>query len=163
MEFKQYDFNKKFDEFLNKNYERKHLQDQNDVFRDFYTIWTEKLFSEPEKETEKNSEKDPDVGIIITKDDEEMIIHVKVPGFKKEDFNIFIEENELLIQTNNSFNILTFNNDKVISDFKIEKVNKKIKLSEKFAKGDIKAYLENGILRISIKKSKEFTRNIKII
>lgn len=29
MEFKQYDFNKKFDEFLNKNYERKHLQDQN--------------------------------------------------------------------------------------------------------------------------------------
>lgn len=67
MEFKQYDFNKKFDEFLNKNYERKHLQDQNDVFRDFYTIWTEKLFSEPEKETEKetekNSEKDPDVGI----------------------------------------------------------------------------------------------------
>ena len=167
MEFKQYDFNKKFDEFLNKNYERKHLQDQMDVFRDFYTIWTEKLFSEPEKETEKESdehqEKDPDVGIIITKDNEEMIIHVKVPGFKKEDFNIFIEENELLIQTNNSFDILTFNNDKVISEFKIEKVNKKIKLSEKFAKGDIKAYLENGILRISIKKSKEFTRNIKII
>ena len=68
-----------------------------DVFRDFYTIWTEKLFSEPEKETEKDSvkesdehqEKDPDVGIIITKDNEEMIIHVKVPGFKKEDFNIF--------------------------------------------------------------------------
>ena len=171
MEFKQYDFNKKFDEFLNKNYERKHLQDQNDVFRDFYTIWTEKLFSEPEKETEKDSvkesdehqEKDPDVGIIITKDDEEMIIHVKVPGFKKEDFNIFIEENELLIQTNNSFDTLTFNNDKVISEFKIEKVNKKIKLPEKFAKGEVKAYLEDGILRISIKKSKEFTRNIKII
>ena len=171
MEFKQYDFNKKFDEFLNKNYERKHLQDQNDAFRDFYTTWTEKLFSEPEKETEKDSvkesdehqEKDPDVGIIITKDNEEMIIHVKVPGFKKEDFNIFIEENELLIQTNNSFDILTFNNDKVISEFKIEKVNKKIKLSEKFAKGEVKAYLENGILRISIKKSKEFTRNIKII
>ena len=163
MEFKQYDFNKKFDEFLNKNYERKHSDSQKDGFSDFYTYWTEKLFSEPEKETEKNSEKDPDVGIIITKDDEEMIIHVKVPGFKKEDFNIFIEENELLIQTNNSFNILTFNNDKVISDFKIEKVNKKIKLSKKFAKGEVKAYLENGILRISIKKSKEFTRNIKII
>lgn len=60
MEFKQYDFNKKFDEFLNKNYERKHLQDQNDVFRDFYTIWTEKLFSEPEKETEKDSVKESD-------------------------------------------------------------------------------------------------------
>jgi len=167
MEFSQYDFNKKFDEFLNKNYEREHQDSQNDVFSDFYTYWTEKIFKEPEKETEKetekNSEKDPDVGIIITKDDEEMIIHVKVPGFKKEDFNIFIEENELLIQTNNSFDILTFNNDKVISEFKIEKVNKKIKLSEKFAKGDIKAYLENGILRISIKKSKEFTRNIKII
>lgn len=171
MEFKQYDFNEKFDEFLNKNYERKHSESQKDEFSDFYTYWTEKLFSEPEKETEKDSvkesdehqEKDPDVGIIITKDDEEMIIHVKVPGFKKEDFNIFIEENELLIQTNNSFNILTFNNDKVISEFKIEKVNKKIKLSEKFAKGEVKAYLENGILRISIKKSKEFTRNIKII
>ena len=100
MEFKQYNLNEKFDEFLNKNYERKHSQDQNDVFRDFYTIWTEKLFSEPEKETEKDSvkesdehqEKDPDVGIIITKDNEEMIIHVKVPGFKKEDFNIFIEK-----------------------------------------------------------------------
>lgn len=152
---------------MNKNYEREYQDSQNDAFRDFYTIWTEKLFSEPEKETEKetekNSEKDPDVGIIITKDNEEMIIHVKVPGFKKEDFNIFIEENELLIQTNNSFDILTFNNDKVISEFKIEKVNKKIKLSEKFAKGEVKAYLENGILRINIKKSKEFTRNIKII
>lgn len=159
MEFKQYDFNKKFDEFLNKNYERKHQKSQNDAFRDFYTIWTEKIFKEPDEELEK----DPDVGIIITKDDEETIIHVKVPGFKKEDFNIFIEENELLIQTNNSFDILTFNNDKVISEFKIEKVNKKIKLSEKFAKGEVKAYLENGILRISIKKSKEFTRNIKII
>ena len=167
MEFKQYNLNEKFDEFLNKNYERKHSESQKDEFSDFYTYWTEKIFKEPEKEsekeTEKNTEKDPDVGIIITKDNEEMIIHVKVPGFKKEDFNIFIEENELLIQTNNSFDILTFNNDKVISEFKIEKVNKKIKLSEKFAKGDIKAYLENGILRISIKKSKEFTRNIKII
>ena len=166
MEFKQYDFNKKFDEFLNKNYERKHLQDQNDVFRDFYTIWTEKLFSEPEKETEKDSvkesdehqEKDPDVGIIITKDNEEMIIRVKVPGFKKEDFNIFIEENELLIQTNNSFDILTFNNDKVISEFKIEKVNKKIKLSEKFAKGDIKAYLEKEQWENEQKQYKEYLR-----
>lgn len=142
-----------------KNYERKHQELQKEAFNNFYALWAEKICKEPDEELEK----DPDVGIIITKDDEEMIIHVKVPGFKKEDFNIFIEENELVIQTNNSFDILTFNNDTVISDFKIEKVNKKIKLSEKFAKGEVKAYLENGILRISIKKSKEFTRNIKII
>ena len=128
----------------------------------FILYGLKKIFREL-KEQENQEKKDPDVGIIITKGNEEMIIHVKVPGFDKEDFNIFIEDNVLIIQTNNSYDIQKFNDDKVISDFKIEKVNKKIKLSEKFAKGEVKAYLENGILRISIKKSKEFTRNIKII
>lgn len=159
MEFNQYDFNKKFDEFLNKNYERKHTESQKDEFRDFYTYWTEKIFNDSEEQEEQDS----DVGIIITKGNEEMIIHVKVPGFDKEDFNIFIEDNELIIQTNNSYDIQKFKDDKVISDFKIEKISKKITLNKEFINGDINAYLENGILRISIKKSKGFTRNIQIM
>lgn len=162
MEFSQYDFNKKFEEFLNKNYDREFQDSQKDAFNDFYTIWTEKIFKEP-NQSDEQEEKDPDVGVIITKGNEEMIIHVKVLGFNKEDFNIFIEDNELIIQTNNSFDIQKFNDDKVISDFKIEKISKKITLNKEFINGEVKAYLENGILRISIKKSKEFTRNIKII
>ena len=41
MEFSQYDFNKKFDEFLNKNYERKDTESQYPL-KDVYTIWSEK-------------------------------------------------------------------------------------------------------------------------
>nr|DAR75960.1 MAG TPA: Molecular chaperone (small heat shock protein) [Caudoviricetes sp.] len=161
MEFKLYDLNEKFEEFLNKNYERKHQKSQNDAFRDFYTIWSEKIFKEPD-EQEELEEKDPNVGIVVDKNDSEMAITVIAPGFDKEDFDIFIEGNYLKIETDRDINVTNFDQDKVIQDLKIERVNKKIELQEKFVKGDVKAYLENGILKIYIKKSKEFTRNIEI-
>ena len=155
MFYEFYDLNKRFDKFLNKNYE------QTPKIDDVYTIWSEKIFREL-KEQEKQEKKDPDLRIVISGDESEMSIILKAPGFDKEDFDIFIEGNYLKIETDKDIVYTPFENDKVIQDFKIEKISKKIKLQEKFVKGDVKAYLENGILKIYIKKSKEFTRNIEI-
>ena len=152
MFYEFYDLNKRFDKFLNKNYE------QTPKIDDFYSEWSEKLFGDYSKQEKK----DPDLRIVISGDESEMSITLKAPGFDKEDFDIFIEGNYLKIETDKDIVYTPFENDKVIQDFKIEKISKKIKLQEKFVKGDVKAYLENGILKIYIKKSKEFTRNIEI-
>lgn len=159
MFYEFYDLNKRFDEFLNKNYKRNHQESQQESFNDFCSEWSEKLFGDYNKQEKIDS----DLRIVISGDESEMSIALKAPGFDKEDFDIFIEGNYLKIETDKDIIYTPFENDKVIQDFKIEKISKKIKLQEKFVKGDVKAYLENGILKIYIKKSKEFTKNIQIV
>lgn len=124
------------------------FQENDDIFNNFkYTYF------------EKTEGKDPDVGIaqgVLT-----FMVYVKVPGFNKKDIDLSIEGDELVIQTECDHKFF-IENETIIQDFKINDINKRVKIPESFVKGEVKAFLEDGILKVYIKKNKDFTKIIEI-
>lgn len=130
---------------------------------DFYKfLKSVKIKADEDYKSQKDSEiqKDGDIG--IAQGSSTYMIYVKIPGFHKDEIDLSIEGDELVIQAESDCSLLTNDKKSIIQDLKIENINKRIKIPESYIKGEVKAFLTNGILKIYIEQNKDFTRNIEI-
>lgn len=125
---------------------------------DFYKFF-ENIKTKVDKEQEQD-QKDSDLGIAYNS--LEFMVYVKVPGFDKKDIDLTIEGDELIIQAEKVYHPFIKGEETIIQDFNIDNINKRVKIPESFIKGDVKAFLYDGILKIYIKKNKDFTKIIEI-
>lgn len=96
---------------------------------------------------------------IITKDNN-LIIELAIPGFERDNIDIEIIGNELIISGENLEEI----EDK---EYHQKQINRKqferiIVLRKEYASGDVSAKLENGILSVTIKPKEEKRKSIFI-
>lgn len=96
---------------------------------------------------------------IITKDNN-LIIDIAIPGFERDNIDIEIIGNELIISGENLEEI----EDK---EYHQKQINRKqferiIVLRKEYANGDVSAKLENGILSVTIKPKEEKRKSIFI-
>ena len=96
---------------------------------------------------------------IITKDNN-LIIDIAIPGFERDNIDIDIIGNELIISGENLEEI----EDK---EYHQKQINRKqferiIVLRKEYASGDVSAKLENGILSVTIKPKEEKRKSIFI-
>lgn len=96
---------------------------------------------------------------IITKDNN-LIIDIAIPGFERDNIDIEIIGNELIISGENLEEI----EDK---EYHQKQINRKqferiIVLRKEYASGDVSAKLENGILSVTIKPKEEKRKSIFI-
>lgn len=96
---------------------------------------------------------------IITKDNN-LIIDIAIPGFERDNIDIEIIGNELIISGENLEEI----EDK---EYHQKQINRKqferiIVLRKEYASGDVSAKLENGILTVTIKPKEEKRKSIFI-
>ena len=96
---------------------------------------------------------------IITKDNN-LIIDIAIPGFERDNIDIEIIGNELIISGENLEEI----EDK---EYHQKQINRKqferiIVLRKDYASGDVSAKLENGILSVTIKPKEEKRKSIFI-
>jgi HSP20 family protein len=98
----------------------------------------------------------PPYNIIQT--DKEFLIEFSVPGFNKKDFSIEVEENNLKVSK------LSLENDKLENKFYKRQFNysqfeKNFTIPEEVNIDKINSIYENGILKISLPKIKEFKQS----
>ena len=96
---------------------------------------------------------------IITKDNN-LIIEIAIPGFERDNIDIEIIGNELIISGENLEEI----EDK---EYHQKQINRKqferiVVLRKEYASGDVSAKLENGILSVTIKPKEEKRKSIFI-
>lgn len=132
--------------------------DPEDFYKFFENIKTRR--QEQNQEQEHEIQKDGDIGIAYNSS--EFMVYVKVPSFGKKDIDLTIEGDELIIQAEKVYHPFIKGEETIIQDFNIDNINKRVKIPESFIKGDVKAFLYDGILKIYIKKNKDFTKIIEI-
>lgn len=96
---------------------------------------------------------------IITKDNN-LIIDIAIPGFERDNIDIEIIGNELIISGENLEEI-------EVKEYHQKQINRKqferiIVLRKEYASGDVSAKLENGILSVTIKPKEEKRKSIFI-
>lgn len=96
---------------------------------------------------------------IITKDNN-LIIDIAIPGFERDNIDIEIIGNELIISGENLEEI-------EVKEYHQKQINRKqferiVVLRKEYASGDISAKLENGILSVTIKPKEEKRKSIFI-
>jgi HSP20 family protein len=87
----------------------------------------------------------------VSKNDKDWLIEMQVPGFRKEDIKIQIENDYLIV----SGEIKNESKNYTFREFKNEKFSRKFILPKNISDDDIKAECKDGILTIQIKEKIE--------
>ena len=96
----------------------------------------------------------PSVNIIET--DAGFDIEIAAPGLSKEDFNVAIEKDQLIISASKeSTSESSENGNYSRREFNYSSFRRSFHLSDKISRDDISAKYENGILAISLNKTPE--------
>ncbi len=102
----------------------------------------------------------------IKESDEAYVLDMAVPGFKKSDFKIDIENEELTIAAEIKVNDDNKEDNFTRREFSFASFKRTFSLPETVEEGAVKANYENGILTLSIPKKEEAkpkpARNIEI-
>jgi HSP20 family protein len=94
---------------------------------------------------------------------EEYQIEVSVPGFKKQDFNISVENGLLNISTETSSESEEDSEEFTRKEFSTSSFSRSFNLPDDISKDQVKASYKDGLLHISIKKSGKVKENVKKI
>lgn len=95
----------------------------------------------------------------ISEEEKEFTIEIAVPGFKKSDFNIELNEDLLTISLEKEDKQEENQRSPIMKEFDFNKFRRSFKLSDKVEKDKIKAHYHDGILRINIPKKSELIKN----
>lgn len=106
-------------------------------------------------------EKPGNVGIKVHKDTENLVCEFVVPGFKKSEIEVSVDGDILKVECErqNPVNTEVFD---VKQPLNFENISKTIHLDKKYRDGEIEASLDNGILKVVIKPSKNFKKSVVI-
>ncbi len=107
----------------------------------------------------------PSVNVVESED--AFLIEVAAPGYKKEDFNIELDDDVLVLSTEIEKEKELKEGEKFTKrEFSYQSFKRSFNLPELVEKDQINAKYENGILNVSIPKKEEAkpapTRNIKV-
>lgn len=91
----------------------------------------------------------------IIEEDNNYLVEMMVPGIKKDDLNIELEKDALIV----SYEAKEESNDVKykVQEFELKSFRKKFVLSDKLDTANIKAEIMDGILQINIPKKEEAT------
>ncbi len=92
--------------------------------------------------------------INIKENDKEYIVEAELPGVKKEEIKLELNEGKLNISVERASNVEEEKNNYVHKESSFSSMKRSIYLADS-ASEDIKAKLENGILSISVPKQKQ--------
>ena len=98
----------------------------------------------------------------IADSDEEICMSIAVPGLKKEDIKIVVNNKTITIQHNNEYQDEQKSNTSIRKEWGYNSFSRSFKLPENSLEEGIESKLENGILTIKIPKSKT-SEKIKLI
>ena len=94
----------------------------------------------------------------IRDNEKEYVIEVAAPGMKKDDFNIDMEEGQLTISSQREDEKTEERENYRRREYNFSSFSRTLTLPENVEADKIKAYYENGILRLNIPKTKEQER-----
>lgn len=90
-------------------------------------------------------------------------IQAEIPGLRKEDIQVKVEENCLTISGNKKDDLIEKDATYVVRELKKSSFRRSFLLDEKFDKSAVKATFENGILNVVInKKEKDLPKTIDV-
>jgi HSP20 family protein len=102
-----------------------------------------------------------DIPIDIKEEKDGYIIYCDVPGVKKEDVKIEINEHLMTITTEKK-NEIKEDSDKILRMERFEgTISRSITLPDDAIEDNISAHFENGVLKINVKKNKSFVNKTK--
>ena len=101
----------------------------------------------------------------IKEKDDEFLIELAAPGFKKEDFKLSVENNTLTISSEKNEESEEKNNNYTRKEFSYQSFSRSFNLPEKIVNSDeIEAKYSDGILNVRIpKREEQKPKPIKII
>ena len=99
--------------------------------------------------------------IDVQDNDKEYIIEAELPGVKKEEISLGINEEKLTIAVNHEENVEEEKKNYVHKERKTSSMSRKIYLADSKSDG-ITAKLENGVLNIIVPKHEKIENNTKI-
>lgn len=102
----------------------------------------------------------------IVEEDKNYVISTNVPGFSKEDIDISVENNELVIKSIKSEEKTATKKNYIHRERRSHNFSRSIALTEKISIDQIKATLNNGVLEVTIPKKAEkevTTKKINIL
>lgn len=117
------------------------------------------------KENIKESEENINDNINIYKDDNDaMIIEIPAIGIEKENVSVQLEDNILIITAElNKDDLIEVSDEKRIkTSFEYHNINKRVKLSDKYANGLFNVDVSRGLILVSITPKEEKSKTIKI-
>ncbi len=91
----------------------------------------------------------------IIEEDDQFRVHVAAPGFKKEDFNILLDKNQLKVSVKKEESIEELKENFRRREFNYESFERKFTLPETVDYSKIEASYNDGILNINIAKKEE--------
>ncbi len=92
----------------------------------------------------------------ITEGNKAYTVELMVPGFKKDNFNINIENDVMTISAHKEDKVEEKDGDRVVfSEYKVEDFERSFTLSQDVDSNKIEAAYEDGILKVTIPKKKE--------
>lgn len=94
----------------------------------------------------------------IKEDDENYIMHINVPGVKKENISLSIEDGYLLIEVKNQ-GTKSEKDKYFLRERYFEEISRSYYLGKEYEKEDIKASLDDGVLTLKFPKEKEVKTN----
>lgn len=99
----------------------------------------------------------------IIETDESIIVHIALPGIKKEDIQINLTENRLKVKAKFDFEHSIKGTYVTLSDKKQGMIKRSVRMPKKIIPEEAKAKLENGVLRVEApKQEKEESFNVEI-
>jgi len=99
--------------------------------------------------------------IDITESDKEYFVEAELPGIKKEEINLGIEDDNLCISVNRTEEVKNDSKNYIHRERRAASMSRRIRLANaQFDK--IKAKLEEGVLRVTIPKSEKVDKSRKI-
>ena len=116
------------------------------------------------KENIKESEENINDNINIYKDDNDaMIIEIPAIGIEKENVSVQLEDNILIITAElNKDDLIEVSDEKRIkTSFEYHNINKRVKLSDKYANGLFNVDVSRGLILVSITPKEEKSKTIK--
>ena len=91
----------------------------------------------------------------ISETEKSFKIEMSVPGYTKEDFNLHVEDNLLVVSVEKEETKEEEKDNVVYHEFKVNNFKRSFRLSKNVDSNGIEANYENGILKIEIPKKEE--------
>ena len=129
-------------------------------FEDFYNM-IDDFFSGPTQMSSNRQLLRDTFKIDIEETDDEYLVDAEVPGIKKEDVDLSIEGDNLLIKVNHQEEMDQSSKNYVHKERRMSAMSRSVRLANANL-NEIKAKLEDGILQVTIPKDKEVVSSRKI-
>lgn len=85
----------------------------------------------------------------VSKQDKKIVLDISVPGFTKDDLEIMVKGNSLIVKGTKPNHAINSDMVHIVEEFSMDNFERRFKLSDELCAEHIEAKCENGLLHIS--------------